>query len=424
MRSHVTRALLVSVVGLVACFPALAFHDEGVAHCNGCHTMHNSQDNQSMNFNATGTGAGTPIGTGFTDLLLFQNKSDVCLNCHAGINSYHVWADDVMNPGFEHGAGNFVWLEEDNINDAYSGGSGTCTVLCGPDPVEDVCGSEVECLDPAGDGSIPGGTWTWGAQAIPGTSAGHSMASGIKGTVSDTILTTAPGGTFLSTDLNCASCHDPHGNTGFRMLYQTGQTMQTTGGVFTWNATIDATGINKFFLFGGDPTETNTNHNAYRSGYSEWCSSCHGSFHDASGDLIHPSGEFLDDEQINSYNKYNGTSDCIANPPAGGNPCGSGVFATAYLAMVPFESTSNTSLSSTQGADANSKVACMSCHRSHATSAPDAGRWDFNVTGLAEDGHESNSYAMPNPYDQYQRSLCNKCHSQDEYDALVDYSTP
>ena len=24
--------------------PALAFHDAGVAHCNGCHTMHNSQD--------------------------------------------------------------------------------------------------------------------------------------------------------------------------------------------------------------------------------------------------------------------------------------------------------------------------------------------------------------------------------------------
>ena len=23
---------------------AFAFHDGGVAHCNGCHTMHNSQD--------------------------------------------------------------------------------------------------------------------------------------------------------------------------------------------------------------------------------------------------------------------------------------------------------------------------------------------------------------------------------------------
>ena len=24
--------------------PALGFHDDGVANCNGCHTMHNSQD--------------------------------------------------------------------------------------------------------------------------------------------------------------------------------------------------------------------------------------------------------------------------------------------------------------------------------------------------------------------------------------------
>ena len=64
----------------------------------------------------------------------------------------------------------------------------------------------------------------------------------------------------------------------------------------------------------------------------------------------------------------------------------------------------------------------MSCHRAHATSAPDAGRWDFNVTGLAEDGQESGSFALPNPYDGNQRSLCNKCHSQDEYDAPVDFT--
>ena len=39
------RKLLLIAIGL--CFvasPAVAFHDGGVAHCNGCHTMHNSQD--------------------------------------------------------------------------------------------------------------------------------------------------------------------------------------------------------------------------------------------------------------------------------------------------------------------------------------------------------------------------------------------
>jgi hypothetical protein len=64
----------------------------------------------------------------------------------------------------------------------------------------------------------------------------------------------------------------------------------------------------------------------------------------------------------------------------------------------------------------------MTCHRAHASSASDAGRWDFTITGLAEDGHESGSYTIPNPYDSGQRSLCNKCHTQDEYDAAVDFA--
>ena len=60
----------------------------------------------------------------------------------------------------------------------------------------------------------------------------------------------------------------------------------------------------------------------------------------------------------------------------------------------------------------------MTCHRAHATSAPDAGRWDFSVTFLIEDGDESGSYEIPNPYTDNQRSLCNKCHRKDEFDIL------
>ena len=71
-------------------------------------------------------------------------------------------------------------------------------------------------------------------------------------------------------------------------------------------------------------------------------------------------------------------------------------------------------ISSTQGPTAASQVMCLTCHRAHATSAMDAGRWDFNVTFLHEDGVESGSYALPDPYaDVDQRSLCNKCHIKD-----------
>lgn len=411
-RTLLLATVAVGLVLLVAA-PAMAFHDDGVAHCNGCHTMHNSQNDQPMNFDATGAPGGTAQFTGFDDLLLFANKSDVCLSCHAGNGSYHVWADDPLAPGTDHGAGNFVFLEEDNINDGHGGGDGTCSVAtCGGGA--DPCETEVDCL-------AQSGVWTWGAEAIPGMSAGHSVSSDMKGTTSDTILTTAPGGTFDSDELGCPSCHDPHGNDSYRLTYREGQTMiLSDASTFTWpvGATIDATGI---AVFGG--SESNANHNAYRSGYSEWCSSCHGDLHQSSGSLIHPSGEFLDTDQIASYNFYNGSTDCATNPPLGGNPCGSGTQATAYLAMVPFEwdNVANTT-NNTTGATAASRVSCMSCHRAHATSAPDAGRWDFSVTGLAEDGHESNSWPLPNPYDANQRSLCNKCHSQDEYDAIVNFT--
>ena len=90
-------------------------------------------------------------------------------------------------------------------------------------------------------------------------------------------------------------------------------------------------------------------------------------------------------DTVAKYAAYDGTSDCIANPPALGQPCGSGTAATAYLAEVPFQDAAMTT-DYEGGPTATSEVACMTCHRAHATSAQDARRWDFTVTGLAEDG--------------------------------------
>jgi hypothetical protein len=371
--------MAVAVIGFVVA-PAMAFHDGGVAHCNGCHTMHNSQNDAAMNgttLDANGDPTnGLNPGFGYADLLLFPNKTDVCLSCHAGNNSYHVWADDALVPGAEHGAGNFVFLEEDNLTESSR------------NPV------------------------------IDGTAAGHTLASGIKGISTDSYLSEAPGGSYPQSDLSCVSCHDPHGNQSFRLLYQAGQTHTSDGGtVVNWGVTMDAEGIR---VFGG--SETNSSHNAYKANYSEWCSTCHGDFHAGSANLVHPSGELLEARQVAVYNAYRGTTDCVNNPPVGGAPCGTGTATGAYLHLVPFED-ENMTTGYVDGANATtSKVACVSCHRAHASSAPDAGRWDFNVTGLAEDGDGSGSYALPNPYDGNQRSLCNKCHAQDEYDALVDFT--
>jgi hypothetical protein len=339
--------------------------------------MHNSQNGVAMNYDASGTGPGTAVGTGYTDLLLFADKTDVCLSCHDGGGSYHIWSADPKAPDVttaNRGGGDFVFLEETNLNDAHAGAS----------------------------------------NPVLGYAAGHSVISTMKGTVQDPALAQSPGGTYSSANMSCTSCHDPHGTSAYRILYQDGQTVDTA----SFTATVVADGISLFFPGGG---ETDTNHNAYHSGFSAWCATCHGDFHASSGVLVHPSGETLGSDVATTYNLYDGTSDCIANAPAGGLPCGSGVQTTAYLAAVPFEDAATTT-SSTAGPTSTSTVACMTCHRAHATSAMDAGRWDFNITGLAEDGHESGSYAIPNPYDEFQRSLCNKCHSQDEFDALVDFT--
>ena len=60
MRKLRLTVIALSVLGL-ATIPALAFHDAGVAHCNGCHTMHNSQDGVAMNDDGTGAAGTAPV---------------------------------------------------------------------------------------------------------------------------------------------------------------------------------------------------------------------------------------------------------------------------------------------------------------------------------------------------------------------------
>ena len=378
MRKIRLTVIALSVLGL-ATIPALAFHDGGVAHCNGCHTMHNSQNGVAMN--GEKTGASTAPGQGFAKLLLYPNRTDVCLDCHAGDGGYHVWSTDMNAPTVaERGGGDFVFLDEDNLNDGHGGAT----------------------------------------NPILGHAAGHSVISDMMNTVVDPELDTAPGGTFPSEHMSCSACHDPHGNQGYRLTYQTGQTYSINGLTIGYAAEIDAVGIS---VFAGN--ESNGFHNAYNGGFSAWCATCHGDFHqkDVLTEMIHPSGSSMGDIAT-AYNLYNGTTDCLANPPGtvlGQETCGSGVIGTSYLHFVPFEDPAVTNVSTT-GPTGTSQVSCVSCHRAHATSAPDAGRWDFSVTGLAEDGAESLSYTIPNPYDSGQRSLCNKCHAQDEYDAPHDFT--
>jgi predicted CXXCH cytochrome family protein len=343
------RKVLMLALGI--CFvlggTSFAFHDAGVADCAGCHTMHNSEDGALVD-------ADSPNGNPW--LLKDATPSDVCLSCHSVSTSRGVFGADVLTPNALNGAGDFVFLLEDNLNDGHGGAS----------------------------------------NPILGDAAGHNIVAPSKGVAADATLGVGPGGTFPSSALGCSSCHDPHGNTNYRLLYGAGRTVQD--GLFTFaNAapTVDGMDTRTY-------DESNLNHNGYQGGMSAWCGNCHGDFHANNTKLIHKSGMALGGTVATIYNLYNGTNDITG-----------GLAATAYLAAVPFEDAANTA-ASTAGPSASSQVMCLSCHRAHASSAPNAGRWDFSQTLIDEDGLESGSYAIPNPYaDPDQRSLCNKCHAKD-----------
>jgi len=325
---------------------ALALHDAGVAHCNACHTMHNSENGALIDGDA-------PNGNPY--LLKDATGSDVCLSCHATSRGA-VWTGLPMTPSTRPG-GDFSFLTEDNLNDGHNGH-----------------------LTP-----------------IAGSYGGHNVVAPSKGSIADPVLTHAPGGTYPSSALGCTSCHDPHGNEHFRMLYGAGP-VEAGGATFTNAAPV---AISQSY----NTNESNVAHTGYNSGMSAWCANCHGDFHDNGAMLVHASGVAMGASIAQTYGLYNGTMD-----QSGGNP------ATAYLALVPFEDPANTT-TSTAGPTASSQVSCITCHRAHASTGPNIGRWDFNITTWSEEGVESASYAIVNPYvSPNQRSLCNKCHNKDEHD--------
>ncbi len=349
--------------------PVQAFHDGGVAYCAGCHTMHVSQNG--------GPGYhGTPGGN--PDLLMYGNATDTCVRCH-------YFRGQISNGQGQGPGGDFYWL--------------TRTFTW----------------------TTPGGT----TGSSPGHTHGHNVACNVFNIPADPVLQQAPGGEFLSNELGCTSCHDPHGNRNFRMLYDSQLGPRYVGDTrfaFTADAPL-ARGNAGTTLVGGGANETDARHTVYKSGFSEWCANCHPSmFETAGGQYMHPAGVGLTPTIADRYNGYVSTDD-----PDGG------IQAASYMGLVPFEAvdvdlSSVDPANSTSGPAAGDQVMCLSCHRAHASPFADAGRWDFAATFLVADSHPrigdggASAQDIANRYYGYtftpnQRSLCNKCHVKDFGDA-------
>jgi nitrate/TMAO reductase-like tetraheme cytochrome c subunit len=368
-------AVLTGVLFLGLTGTAMAFHDGGVAHCDGCHSMHNSPEN--------------PVtGTPNSQLLKGSDASSTCLNCHAGSGSYHSLSTDASNwsPG-----GDFFWLTQSYTNSNWSG-----SVTSDPDNM------------------------------------GHNIIASDFGLTVDGTNTVAPGGSYQSSDLACSSCHNPHGQVnggtaGGELPISVSGSYGAVPVAGTIAGNYRLLGDVAYGLAAAAPIaatssfrDTDTSHPAYGAGMGEWCASCHGDY--VNDSQKHPSGngEFLNG-QAGTYNSYVKTGDFT------------GVQATSFTALVQFErqETDKTvlaaAITSTAGPDSGNNVMCLTCHRAHASAFNNITKWDMEHELLADGWPTAQNLvdmgALPNSdyygrdiateFGDYQRSLCNKCHVKD-----------
>ena len=377
MRKTVLKFTITSTAVLGLAVSAQAFHGGGVAHCDGCHSMHNSADNPVE---------GLPNST----LLKGSECSSTCLNCHDGNGGYHINSSDGSNINQ---GGDFYWVSN---------------------PYNVV---------------VRGNTNTFG-----GDNAGHNVVAFDFGMLADANPSNAqaPGGTYSASDLTCCSCHDPHGQVlggtaGGQLPIGTSGSYGKTApaGTILGNYRLLGDSGYKYETFTYDAPIARANGSSgsttrYANGMSEWCANCHGQY--LASATKHPVSQPLNGQGAN-YNQYVATGNFT------------GTQATSWDPLVPFED-----LTATTGADLNlastagpatgaaGQVMCLTCHRAHASAHNNAGRWDFETEYIAE-SHALVSPDVPasaNPYygdgaaidvvakyGHYQRSLCNKCHVQD-----------
>lgn len=387
-------AALAAILTLGLAGPAMALHAGGVAHCDACHSMHNSPDN--------------PISGSPNSLLLKgTDASSTCLNCHEGTGSYDVYSSSGANfsPG-----GDFFWLDA-NYSNIVRGNA----VASDPDQF------------------------------------GHNVIAVDFGLAIDGNNGSAPGGTYPSGLLSCASCHDPHGQVnggtanGMDPISVSGSYGATPpAGTIAGNYRLlgdaayglAAAPIAVTAGFGeldgsvvttpADPNDPNSvdqyavSHPAYGQGMSEWCASCHGTY--INDNHKHPAGngEFLNGQATN-YNQYVATGDFT------------GTSADSYDALVPFELQETdkavllSKVTALDGPDSGDNVMCLTCHRAHASAFKNITRWNVEDE-LLEDGYPTDANLVTigavahadyygrdiaTDYGTYQRSLCNKCHVKD-----------
>ncbi|MGE5198842.1 MAG: hypothetical protein ACM3H9_04320, partial [Rhodospirillaceae bacterium] len=366
------------------------------------------------------------------------DQSSACLTCHqnesdTGPSSYHVSTIDAklgpgMSPLHRSPGGDFGWVKK---------------------------------------------TYTAGTIVEDGETHGHNIVAADFNYVADAENTTAPGGTFSSSQLTCTSCHDPHSSARrlsdgtYRTGINLGQTAQPIIGSGSYDNSAmpgagEAVGVYRILRGLGDNsqgvtftgvaiavapstynrteavTQTRVAYGASgQNTWGNWCATCHPAMHSANG-YVHPVDESLGSFVAANYNAY------VMSGALNGSA------STSYSSLVPFaEGTGDIATlqahakndnSYLNGPTSSDKVMCLSCHRAHASGMMYGLRFDIEyefmtkggmyigsdnplVTGgRAANQHRGRTIAewQAAYYDRpatqfasYQRVLCNKCHAKD-----------
>jgi predicted CXXCH cytochrome family protein len=425
MRSLRYGALALAAIVLAASAgSAYAFHSGGVAECTGCHSIHSPK-------------------AGGSYLLIGVDQSSTCLSCHqhagdTGPSSYHISTapGDMPNgvpPLQRSPGGDFGWIKKNY----------TFTVR---------------------------GTTT----NESGDTHGHNIIAADFGYSVDGTNATAPGGSgFPSNQLACNSCHDNHGQyrrNAAGTISRTGQPIKASGSYYDPNnptanepTANESVGVYRLLAgagytkdgvtFPGNPaakvpstynrteavTQTRTSYGLATSGghvsWGNWCGTCHPDMHSA-GNYVHPVDTDLGSTIATLYGQYVKTGDMT------------GSAATSFTSLVPFVKGSddyagvlaplarNDDTQLGGPASSGDQVACLSCHRAHASGWEYGLRWnmegEFMVYNSLYPGTDTTPtvpqfargrlaaetqaayYDRPvTKFASYQRVLCNKCHAKD-----------
>jgi hypothetical protein len=312
--------------------------------CNYCHTMHNSQDDQSM------WQGGASVDTS----ALLRNN---CLGCHTGTNPAAdgtPYVFDTTQPAYTAPAGtggntlaggNFYWVQSD---DSY--------------------GHNVKSIGAAFQSSPPG--WKSGFDA-----------NGQVGTIED-----------AATQLTCAGefgCHGTHGEDENNLA-------GVTRAHHANDSTITGTSVGKSYRFlngilGLEDSDweyqpTASAHNQYKGidrtsdeasasdatkTVSYLCAECHGLFHSGTA-----AGEGVDEGAFGSPWFRHPVDFDMGNVKTKADFAGYGGAGT-YQVVAPVASSDVSSVKSTVYSGDDAIITCISCHRAHGTPYYALLRWDY-----------------------------------------------